>query len=306
MNPSNLYSYGSINYSILQAIAQSSSLREVTNTGHNGQSMPSSSGSPLINQVFMPFCSMRSIVQDVICEKAILFNVIFRRKDIFCGQESSGVHLKFEIEFFPGSSSLSQDGHIKTSIDWGVAAFAHALLSFYAGRMDPTQWIYQWSCCEELGAGLWLRCDRLWFGRLRRCGPPLWRSRCDCPAPWSRWPWAYLFPDSNGRPSITSKLLIIIKSNSSFILMHHAPLLLLLMIQLSPMDWKYVSEPLNDGLGSGLTGRRVRHPRGKALGGTTSINFMLYVRGNRNDYENWARVTGDPRWSYEVRILFSK
>ena len=48
----------------------------------------------------------------------------------------------------------------------------------------------------------------------------------------------------------------------------------------------------------GLNGRRGYQPRGKALGGSSAINAMLYVRGHRSDYDDWARA-GCPGWSWE-------
>ena len=58
-------------------------------------------------------------------------------------------------------------------------------------------------------------------------------------------------------------------------------------------DWRYVSEPEQL-----LQSRRIEHPRGKVLGGSTSINGMLYTRGNRADYDRWAKETGTEEWDY--------
>jgi choline dehydrogenase-like flavoprotein len=67
-------------------------------------------------------------------------------------------------------------------------------------------------------------------------------------------------------------------------------------------DWNYTTEPQ-----PGLGGRRLFWPRGKLLGGSSSINAMIYVRGGSCDYDEWAALTGDPSWSYEhVLPLFRR
>ncbi|GAA1935595.1 choline dehydrogenase [Nocardioides marmoribigeumensis] len=58
-------------------------------------------------------------------------------------------------------------------------------------------------------------------------------------------------------------------------------------------DWKYESEPE-----PGMNGRRVYHARGKVLGGSSSINGMIFQRGNPMDYERWAGDTGMETWDY--------
>ena len=57
-------------------------------------------------------------------------------------------------------------------------------------------------------------------------------------------------------------------------------------------DWMYETEPVE-----GLAGRRIECARGKIVGGSSSINAMAYVRGNRADYDRWA-ANGLPQWSY--------
>jgi choline dehydrogenase len=59
-------------------------------------------------------------------------------------------------------------------------------------------------------------------------------------------------------------------------------------------DWLYNTEPE-----PGLNGRVLRYPRGKTLGGCTSINGMIYMRGQSRDYDQWAQLTGDPTWCWD-------
>lgn len=58
-------------------------------------------------------------------------------------------------------------------------------------------------------------------------------------------------------------------------------------------DWCYATEPEPH-----MHGRRMRQPRGKILGGSSSINGMLYQRGHPGDYDRWAVETDDPGWDY--------
>src|SRR5580693_5677828 len=66
-------------------------------------------------------------------------------------------------------------------------------------------------------------------------------------------------------------------------------------------DWKYSSEPepfMND--------RRVYHARGKVLGGSSSINGMIFQRGNPLDYERWAADPGMAGWDYAHCLPYFK
>ncbi|NND92898.1 MAG: choline dehydrogenase [Granulosicoccus sp.] len=58
-------------------------------------------------------------------------------------------------------------------------------------------------------------------------------------------------------------------------------------------DWCYVTEP-----DPGLNGRSLKWPRGKVLGGSSSINGLLYVRGQHQDYDRWAEL-GCSGWSFD-------
>jgi choline dehydrogenase len=65
-------------------------------------------------------------------------------------------------------------------------------------------------------------------------------------------------------------------------------------------NWNYVSEPEPF-----LDGRRLTHPRGRVLGGSSSINGMVYIRGHARDYDNWAR-SGASGWSYAEVLPYFK
>src|SRR5947209_6176228 len=72
----------------------------------------------------------------------------------------------------------------------------------------------------------------------------------------------------------------------------HMPAALTLPIGSRFYDWRYSSEPEPY-----MHGRRIYHARGKVLGGSSSINGMIFQRGNPLDYERWAE-SGLEQWSY--------
>jgi len=69
----------------------------------------------------------------------------------------------------------------------------------------------------------------------------------------------------------------------------------------SEFNWKYLSEPEKH-----LSGRQVDHPRGKVMGGSSSINGMVYTRGNALDYDGWANIYGCDGWSYADVLPYFK
>ncbi|MEP9387717.1 GMC family oxidoreductase [Mesorhizobium sp. KR9-304] len=74
----------------------------------------------------------------------------------------------------------------------------------------------------------------------------------------------------------------------------HIPVGYLYCIGNPRTDWLFKTEP-----DAGLNGRSLRYPRGKTLGGCSSINGMIYMRGQARDFDGWAAVTSDEAWSWE-------
>ncbi len=66
-------------------------------------------------------------------------------------------------------------------------------------------------------------------------------------------------------------------------------------------DWKYESEPEPH-----MNGRRVYHARGKVLGGSSSINGMIFQRGNPGDFQKWAEQPGMDQWDYAHCLPYFK
>lgn len=73
----------------------------------------------------------------------------------------------------------------------------------------------------------------------------------------------------------------------------HMPAALTYPIGSARYDWRYHSEPEQH-----MNGRRIYHARGKVLGGSSSINGMIFIRGNPMDYQKWAREPGMETWDY--------
>ena len=81
----------------------------------------------------------------------------------------------------------------------------------------------------------------------------------------------------------------------------HIPVGYLYCIGNPRTDWLYHTEP-----DAGLNGRSLRYPRGKVLGGCSSINGMIYMRGQARDYDQWAQLTGDASWRWDNALDYFK
>ncbi|XP_028172920.1 glucose dehydrogenase [FAD, quinone]-like [Ostrinia furnacalis] len=69
------------------------------------------------------------------------------------------------------------------------------------------------------------------------------------------------------------------------------------ILQMSSIDWQFATEP-SDSYCLGMVDKRCKWPRGKVLGGSSVLNAMLYIRGNKRDYDNWERM-GNTGWSFK-------
>jgi choline dehydrogenase len=81
----------------------------------------------------------------------------------------------------------------------------------------------------------------------------------------------------------------------------HMPAALTFPIGSRFYDWRYESEPEPH-----MHGRRIFHARGKVLGGSSSINGMIFQRGNALDYERWAAEPGMESWDYAHCLPYFK
>jgi choline dehydrogenase-like flavoprotein len=80
----------------------------------------------------------------------------------------------------------------------------------------------------------------------------------------------------------------------------HCPLGMAVMAQTGQSNWKFDTVPQ-----AGLNGRRGYQPRGKVLGGSSSLNAMIYIRGQREDYDHWA-AEGNSGWSFDEVLPYFK
>lgn len=72
------------------------------------------------------------------------------------------------------------------------------------------------------------------------------------------------------------------------------------MIGQEKYDWCFQSVPQ-----PGVNGKTMSQPRGKLLGGSSGINYLMYVRGSKKDYEAWAKL-GNKGWGWEGMLPYFK
>nr|XP_045592400.1 glucose dehydrogenase [FAD, quinone]-like [Procambarus clarkii] len=99
--------------------------------------------------------------------------------------------------------------------------------------------------------------------------------------------WRVLLLESGGQPPPES----------------HVPALFSLLLQ-GDADWKFKSVQQKYSLG-GFKDQAITINRGRVVGGTSTLNFMMYVRGHRKDFDNWAEM-GNPGWDYASVLHYFK
>ncbi|XP_053617649.1 glucose dehydrogenase [FAD, quinone]-like [Plodia interpunctella] len=99
--------------------------------------------------------------------------------------------------------------------------------------------------------------------------------------------WKVLLVEAGDNPSLTTEMPQLFYANMN-----------------TTKDWKYKSQPQDTACRS-YKHKSCAWPRGKTLGGTSSINGMFYIRGNKHDYDEWAEQ-GNRGWSYEEVLPYFK
>jgi choline dehydrogenase len=102
-------------------------------------------------------------------------------------------------------------------------------------------------------------------------------------------------------PSVSVLVLEAGRSDYPWDLFIHMPAALAFPIGNRFYDWQYESEPEPQ-----MGGRRVYHARGKVLGGSSSVNGMIFQRGNPLDFERWASDAGMETWDYAHCLPYFK
>ncbi len=88
------------------------------------------------------------------------------------------------------------------------------------------------------------------------------------------------------------------EGNSTFVSTPGAFAALIQDFALNTLNWRYNTEP-----NTGLRGRKLYNPRGKMLGGSSGMNGMVYIRGDRSDYDAWSAL-GNEGWSYNELLPY--
>lgn len=97
------------------------------------------------------------------------------------------------------------------------------------------------------------------------------------------------------------KVLVLEAGGNDNYIWAHIPVGYLYCIGNPRTDWMYKAS-----LGINISDKKISFPRGKILGGCSAINGMIYMRGQREDYDNWAKLLNDDSWSWNSVLPYFK
>ncbi|XP_054004388.1 glucose dehydrogenase [FAD, quinone]-like [Hylaeus anthracinus] len=103
---------------------------------------------------------------------------------------------------------------------------------------------------------------------------------------------------------IKSVKVLLIEAGPEESLLMDIPLLASFLQPMDEINWKYETEP-SDNYCIGLKQHKCRWPRGKVMGGSSVLNYMIATRGNPLDYDRWAKM-GNPGWAYKDVLKYFK
>lgn len=97
---------------------------------------------------------------------------------------------------------------------------------------------------------------------------------------------------------------LLIEAGDNENLLMDVPLMVQYLQRNSKVDWSYRTQPSNTSC-LAMKDNRCNWPRGKVMGGSSVLNYMIYTRGNRRDYDRWAQL-GAEGWSYDEVLPYFK
>lgn len=83
------------------------------------------------------------------------------------------------------------------------------------------------------------------------------------------------------------------------------PLVVQLLQMSDNINWKYKTEK-SDSYCLSMVNGQCKFPRGKVMGGSSVLNYMIYTRGNRKDFDRWAKLVGNDGWSFDEILPYFK
>ncbi|KZC09327.1 Glucose dehydrogenase [acceptor] [Dufourea novaeangliae] len=103
---------------------------------------------------------------------------------------------------------------------------------------------------------------------------------------------------------ISDATILLIEAGPEETLLMDIPILASFLQDVDEINWKYETEP-SDRYCMGMRGHKCKWPRGKVMGGSSVLNYMIATRGSPKDYDNWAKM-GNTGWAYKDVLQYFK